>query len=492
MTKQQRTKHQPGTTKYDQPEEGYMSPYSGGFGGFGSGLGGLGGVFGDVGRYTDGLLQNLTGRNPDLMDAADEVAADQAARILLTSRHRELTQDLLSYVRNEAVTPYRSATLQHGLWLLATLPEVAADQETLVEENAGGLIHMDDPAEQLLERLSEFPPDIVLYLVYAGEAWCANDSAWVSRLRALGAPLLPVVIGADMDSQATDDRAAVEAASGEQAAMARKVQQLIGVKPAFIGGEPSVAATEGAPPPADVVALLQRIVALRPRVAIALAQDVAWCRPLLARRIVRSGALLTALVSAQPVPLLDLPLQVALQWKVAMQLAAIYGRPGLDNRSREMMGTIAWNLLIRFVMQQLARFVPMLGWLISAGIGWISTTLLGHALVTIYENEDCFNLEEQGRRVIARAGVAVAPVRTAATWAADAVRVQAVRTVATMQAVWPRHRSDSEVAAAPADEQTAEPSTAGAMPASVDADDSIRLLPAVNLETGCTNGRHFW
>jgi uncharacterized protein (DUF697 family) len=130
------------------------------------------------------------------------------------------------------------------------------------------------------------------------------------------------------------------------------------------------------------VALVQRIVALRPRVAVALAQDIAWCRPILARRIIRTGALFTALLSAQPVPLLDLPFQVVLQWKVALQLAAIYGRPGLDYRSREMVGTIVWNLLIRFVMQQAVRLAPVVGWLLSALIGGVSTALLGHALIT--------------------------------------------------------------------------------------------------------------
>jgi uncharacterized protein (DUF697 family) len=392
---------------------------------------GPGGGFGDVGRYADGLLQSLTGRNPNLLEAADEVAADQTARIWVVSLERELARCFLACLRRDSVACWRGPFVHHGVWMLAALPAGDPNDGAGTTPDAE-----DDPfgrertGEQLLAQLGEFPPDIVLYLAGLGQAWRADDTAWVARLRTLGAPLLPVLVEICVNA-ASQELDTAPAASPEEAraALAATVRQLAGVKPAFVTiDQPPARTAAYDQPPADVAALVQRIAALRPRVAVALAQDMAWCRPMLAQRIIRTGALFTALVSAQPAPLLDLPFQIALQWKVAMQLAAIYGRPGLDYRSREMMGTIAWNLLIRFVMQQAARFVPVMGWLISAGIGWISTTLLGHGLVAIYENEDRWNLEQQ--RVLARANAAVTPVRDAAVSTMDAMRGRAAALVA--------------------------------------------------------------
>ena len=119
--------------------------------------------------------------------------------------------------------------------------------------------------------------------------------------------------------------------------------------------------------PADVIALVERILAQRPKLGIPLAQEIPGCRPLIAQRAIRSGVLMTTLLGAQPIPLLDLPLQVALNWKLALQLAAIYGRPGLDHRSREMVGTVLWNLALRYVIQQVLKLAPVLGWVAQRG-----------------------------------------------------------------------------------------------------------------------------
>lgn len=374
---------------------------------------------GDVSRYGDDLLRSLTGRNPDLLDAADEVASEQRSRLFLISRQQRLAHTLLGYLRQESAPPCLGDCTNHGIWLLVTLPSNA--------DNAD-----EADVETLLDQLEGMGADVLLYLIDPALGWSSEDTTWVARLRTLGAPLLPLIVAPRCAAPGSvDSQPGSIASRSEQDALAANIHRQIGIKPifveidgAFVSEDGDAPSDRGRKPPADVVALMQRIVSLRPRVAVALAQDIAWCRPILARRIIRTGALFTALLSAQPVPLLDLPFQVMLQWKVALQLAAIYGRPGLDYRSGEMIGTIAWNLAIRFAMQQLARLVPVAGWLLSAAIGGVSTALLGHALVTIYENEDRWDLERQRQRVLERAGAAVAPVRAASVRAAGAVHTQ--------------------------------------------------------------------
>ncbi len=139
--------------------------------------------------------------------------------------------------------------------------------------------------------------------------------------------------------------------------------------------------------PADVITLVERILAQRPKLGIPLAQEIPGCRPLIARRAIRSGVLMTTLLGAQPIPLLDLPLQVALNWKLALQLAAIYGRPGLDHRSREMVGTVLWNLALRYVIQQVLKLAPVIGWVASAALSGAGTWVLGNTLVRYYQVE---------------------------------------------------------------------------------------------------------
>lgn len=147
-------------------------------------------------------------------------------------------------------------------------------------------------------------------------------------------------------------------------------------------------------PRPNLLALLNRILGL-PRLALPLAQEAPWCRPLIATRVIRTGAMMTMLVGAEPIPLLDLPLHVAIQWKVALQLAAMYGRPGLDYRSRDV-GNGVTNLCMRQMARQALKVIPLIGWLLSGLLSGVSTWLLGNALRRYYEQEHLW--EWQGVR----------------------------------------------------------------------------------------------
>jgi|GEM_PF-1943877 len=140
--------------------------------------------------------------------------------------------------------------------------------------------------------------------------------------------------------------------------------------------------------PADVLALVARILERCSRLAIPLAQEIPPCRPMIADRVIRHAALTAALLGAEPIPLLDLPLQVAVHWRMALQLAAIAGHGTLDYRSREMIGTVAWNLGLRRLIQQVLKLVPVLGWAASAGLSGLATWLLGNGLWRYFEGEE--------------------------------------------------------------------------------------------------------
>lgn len=83
-----------------------------------------------------------------------------------------------------------------------------------------------------------------------------------------------------------------------------------------------------------------------------------------ANRLIRQTALLSGVTGLEPVPLLDLPLQLALQ-AGCCTLAAIYGQARPGGSSREMVAAVAGSLGLRYAVQQVVKLLPVLGWVVS-------------------------------------------------------------------------------------------------------------------------------
>ena len=262
--------------------------------------------------------------------------------------------------------------------------------------------------QEIMETLGS--ADLILYLSeYTWEqpgGWQSADDHWYARLRATPVPILPLLTVAgrgDMD----------DAGPGDQLPPANDfLHRHLGVQPILLSC-PQNGHGEASPEPeaenAALHELVDRILEVRPRLAVPLAQEVPACRQLIARRVVRAGAWMTALLGMEPLPLLDLPLTVLVQWKMALQLAAIHGRPGVEALSREMAGTIGLNLLVRTLAQQAVKFLPLFGWLLSAGLNFVSTWVLGQALLSVYgeDRDKQVRAKLVGWSKRARAGVRV-------------------------------------------------------------------------------------
>ncbi|MBM4460045.1 MAG: hypothetical protein FJ011_20175 [Chloroflexi bacterium] len=308
------------------------------------------------------VLSGLTGRSMEMAEVQAEVAAECQGQILVLGRCDEAVRGLLAHVRGQPPAPPAGPIYREGFFTLATLSDTAA-----APDRPGADFGPDDgwATEELLALGHE--ADLLLYVYRRAAGWQAEDARWCARLHATGRPL--VVVAADLDSgdPPPDPLPRREGGSGALPMRLTPVADPLGA------------------PPADVVALAERILALRPKLGIPLAQEIPGCRPLIAQRAIRSGMLMTTLLGAEPIPLLDLPLQVALNWKLALQLAAIYGQPGLDHRSREMIGTVLWNLALRYATQQILKLAPVLGWIGSAALSGAGTWVLGNALVRHYQ-----------------------------------------------------------------------------------------------------------
>ncbi len=325
------------------------------------------------------VLRGLTGRSMEIAEVQAEVAAECRGQILVVGRCDATVRQLLAQLRGQPPVPPAGPVYREGFFTLATLPATAAPRGPSAD---GSRAETAWATEEWVDLGRE--ADVLLYVFRRDPGWQADDARWYARLHATGLPL--VLVEADLApdhpalraDQTTPDREAAEAADGSAAAPAgdRAVQVRLSDIDAPGGGLS-----------ADVLALVERILTQRPKLGIPLAQEIPGCRALIAQRAIRSGMLMTTLLGAEPIPLLDLPLQVALNWKLALQLAAIHGHPGLDHRSREMIGTVLWNLTLRYVTQQVLKLAPVLGWVGSAALSGAGTWVLGNALVRYYQVE---------------------------------------------------------------------------------------------------------
>jgi uncharacterized protein (DUF697 family) len=331
------------------------------------------------------LLRGLTGRSMEMSEVQAEVATECRGQILVVSRCDETVRRFLAHVRGEPPAPPAGPVYCEGFFTLAALPAAAVARS---QAATGYGTEADRTAEEWVALGRE--ADVLLYVFRQDVGWQADDARWYARLRATGQPL--VLVEANLPANPRPTQEGEQNASGSATARPageRAVQVHLSDADAYGANE------RGGELPADVVQLVERILAQCPKLGIPLAQEIPGCRPLIAQRAIRSGVLMTTLLGAQPIPLLDLPLQVALNWKLALQLGAIYGRPGLDHRSREMVGTVLWNLALRYVIQQVLKLAPVIGWVASAALSGAGTWVLGNALVRYYQMEGRPGVREQ-------------------------------------------------------------------------------------------------
>jgi uncharacterized protein (DUF697 family)/GTPase SAR1 family protein len=245
-----------------------------------------------------------------------------------------------------------------------------------VEEPMGLFTLIDLPEEVelddgLLERL-----DRAALLVYLldGAVGCSQngsgeavvrpaDFRWVSRLRATGRPLLVVLNKADLWASRSE-------------AVLVSVERQLGTEVVPVSAYDSSEAQRR---------FLERMVEACPNLAVPLGREVARFRHAVAQRLIRRAALLCGLVAVEPIPLVDLPVQVGAQVGLAARIGAMYGHPPTSDYSRELVLTGATSVALRLLAQQAAKVVPLLGWAVSGLLAAATTWLLGQTILAYFE-----------------------------------------------------------------------------------------------------------
>lgn len=107
---------------------------------------------------------------------------------------------------------------------------------------------------------------------------------------------------------------------------------------------------------------------------LAIAANFEFCRDEEVRRLTNECALQNAAVGAFGlIPGADLPVMTANQSKLALQIAAVYGHDLNLARVGELAGVVGAGFAWRAIARQALSFVPGVGWLVKAAIGYAGT-----------------------------------------------------------------------------------------------------------------------
>lgn len=286
-------------------------------------------------------------------DLAMEIGQESQARVAFIGRPSAGKSLLFNRLRGWVISrpPSEDASTlpqveSYGMFLLADLPDALG--KTAVDHQEFTL-SLGDPA-------------LTVYLLDGPEGVSEADFRYVALLRAAGKPVVVALNKCDM----IEDRAAAVA----------EAQRRLGMTVLPISAQTG----EGVE---DV--LLPAMLDAAPRLAVPLGREIQGLRRSAARRVIRQAALLAGLLSAQPVPLLDLPFQAMIQAGVVMRVGAAYGRPPSGGLNREVIGAVVSTLALRYLAQTVLKFVPLLGWALSGLIGAGATMLIGESAIRYYE-----------------------------------------------------------------------------------------------------------
>jgi uncharacterized protein (DUF697 family) len=131
--------------------------------------------------------------------------------------------------------------------------------------------------------------------------------------------------------------------------------------------------------------LLPKIVSLCPDLVVPLGQQLPAFREQAAREVVHSTVLTCAMLGLEPVPLLDVPFQVALEVRMVWHLSSLYGHTASQIYRRDIVVTVAIALSVRYAAQQLVKLVPLLGWALSGLISALGAWLIGLAAIRYFD-----------------------------------------------------------------------------------------------------------
>jgi small GTP-binding protein len=140
--------------------------------------------------------------------------------------------------------------------------------------------------------------------------------------------------------------------------------------------------------------LLPRMVDAHPALAVALGRALPAYRRRLANKVIRNASVFNAAIGAEPIPGLDIPFLLAVQARMVLRIAAIFGEPINVQHARELVATIAGGVALRYLAQEGAKFIPGPGWVVAAAVAGVGTWAIGQVAIRYFEHGKKLSTEQ--------------------------------------------------------------------------------------------------
>lgn len=131
--------------------------------------------------------------------------------------------------------------------------------------------------------------------------------------------------------------------------------------------------------------LLPRIIGADPALTVAVGRALPVYRRQAAGRVIRNASVFNAFIGAEPVPGLDIPFLLAVQARMVLRIAAIFGEPMNIEHARELIATIAGGVALRYLAQEGAKFIPGPGWIVASAVASAGTWAIGQVAIQYFE-----------------------------------------------------------------------------------------------------------
>ncbi len=288
----------------------------------------------------------------------DEVASEARARLVIAGPVNSGKSTLFNLLKGQAISPVSA---------------VPGTTQTAIVEEFGPFTLVDTPgfgevgdAKHAAVAQAEFKQaKMVLLLLDAGAGVRQSDLQLYHEIRAQDVPVMVVLNKVDLVRR--DLRAVLSDLSF----------RLQGVQAIPISAKTGTGVADKLIP-----ALIQADNSL----AVVIGRALPAYRTEAARRIIRTAAMWSLLLGAEPIPGLDLPLLLAMQARMVLRLGAIYGENITGHYARELVSAMAGALVARYVGEELAKFVPGPGWLISAVVASAGTVTMGRLAESYFQS----------------------------------------------------------------------------------------------------------
>lgn len=94
----------------------------------------------------------------------------------------------------------------------------------------------------------------------------------------------------------------------------------------------------------------------------------------------------SGVIGLEPAPLIDLPFHLLLQVQMVVRIAALYGHAMGGSYNKQVITAMLSSVSIRYMCQQISKFIPFVGWLASGVLAALGTWALGQLMLRYFEH----------------------------------------------------------------------------------------------------------